>query len=509
MQTANLHSNQAVFGLPSTSFAVTEQAEVVKVGLLSGVYFFLAFTGIFTPFDALGFALGMALILPSYRPYLLLLVVSVHDAPGQADPSVYGGVLGITGLMLATAILNPSMRTGSRSHEDKAFTRLVLVGLALVIYGLASSWFNQRMQLHEQLEDRPWYILGGLMALMIVSGFLANRMLLNDPLCSIRLRTVCALILGNILFVTLGQTVMGPSFGASRAGIAVISQLHELMDGGDRGMARLTGPFLSPNTLAMLPSLYLLLFLRGSRAVRISNLYLLSFVLVGLCVSVLGGARSMFGFYVLSSGLLVWTQSPQRAITLGLLSVPVVLAVGMPSDDLMQLMRFQDVDSLQSLGMRGAYWNACIHNLTSEQWLFGSGLSHWPVFLKYYVGYPGADPHSWVFSMAGSFGTLGILFYLYLGWALFKRGLFAEQRFRAISLCLILLLLGRDLANVQYVVNNHAMGALYWIAISSAFVPPDVTTDVVESEGVSMAELLPPMPSTGLAQLPDPIGMKS
>lgn len=509
MQAASLHPDQAAFGLPSTSFAVTEQAEVVKVGLLSAVYFFLAFTGIFTPFDALGFALGAALILPAYRPYLLLLVVSVHDAPGQADPSVYGGVLGITGLMLATAILNPSMRNSSRSHEDKAFTKLVLVALALVIYGLASSWFNQRMQLHEQLEDRPWYILGGLMALMIVSGFLANRMLLNDPLSSIRLRTVCALILGNILFVTLGQTVMGPSFGASRAGIAVISQLHELMDGGDRGMARLTGPFLSPNTLAMLPSLYLLLFLRGSRSVRISNFYLLSFVMVGLCVSVLGGARSMFGFYVLSSGLLVWTQSPQRAITLGLLSVPVVLAVGIPWDDLLQLMRFQDVDSLQSLGMRGAYWNACIHNLTGEQWMFGSGLSHWPVFLKYYVGYPGADPHSWIFSMAGSFGSLGILFYLYLGLTLLKRGLFAEQRYRAIALCLILLLLGRDLANVQYVINNHAMGALYWIAISSAFVPPEVAPDVSEPEGVSLAELLPPMSSTGLPVLPDPIGMKS
>jgi len=259
----------------------------------------------------------------------------------------------------------------------------------------------------------------------------------------------------------------------------------------------------------MLPSLYLLLFLRGSRALRISNLYLLSFVMIGLCVSVLGGARSMFGFYVLSSGLLVWTQNPQRAIPLGLLSIPVVFAVGLPLDDLLQLMRFQDVDSLQSLGMRGAYWNACIHNLSREQWLFGSGLSHWPVFLKYYVGYPGADPHSWVFSMAGSFGSLGILFYLYLGLALFKRGLFAEQRYRAIALCLILQLLGRDLANVQYVINNHAMGALYWIAISSAFVPPEVTETPVEPDGVSLADLLPPQQTPLLVDLPDRIGIKS
>lgn len=512
MNAASLKSESAAFGLPSVSFAAAEQAEVVKISLLSLTYFFLAFVGPLSQFAALGYALGMALILPQYRPYLLLLVVSVQDAPGQADPSVYGGVLGITAMMLFTALLDPSLRTGAKSHEDRAFTRLVLIALALVVYGLVSSWLQIRFQLHEQMEDRPWYILGGLMALMIVAGFLANRMLLNDPLCSIRLRTVCILTLGNILFITLGQTVKGPYFGASGQGIAVISKLFELMDGGSRGMARLTGPFLSPNTLAMLPSLYLLLYLRGSRAERISNTYLLSFVLVGLCVSVLGGARSMFGFYVLSSGLLVWTQSPQRAITLGVLAIPVVLAVGIPWDELLQLMRFQDVDSLQSLGMRGAYWNACLHNLTREQWLFGSGLSHWPVFLKYYVGYPGADPHSWVLSMAGSFGSLGILFYLYLGYTLLKRGLFAEQRFRAISLCLILLLLGRDLANVQYVINNHAMGALYWIAISSAFVPAEVVpteSSEVPPLTATLAEL--PLPAHALGQngTPEPFGVRS
>jgi len=119
--------------------------------------------------------------------------------------------------------------------------------------------------------------------------------------------------------------------------------------------------------------------------------------------------------------------------------------------------------------VRGKYWNACLHYLTREQWLFGSGLSHMPVFLKYYAGYPSADPHNWIFSLAGNFGLAGLMFYAYMGILLARLGFRGPQRYRALALCLLLLLLGRDLANVQYVVNNHPMGSLYWVCIACAF----------------------------------------
>lgn len=469
MHAAVANPNIPLYDLSIGHGSVAARAEVVRAAMISLVYFAVANIGYFTPFDALAVILGLAVIAPSWRPYLLLLVASVHDAPGQADPSVYIGVCGITCLMSFSAIMNPRLRAAAKTAEDRVFTRLVLGGLLLVLYGLSSSWVQQKLQLHEQEADRPYYILGGLMAMMMISGFLANRILAEDKFSSVRLRTVCTIILGHILIVTLLQTVLGPSFGASNKGAAIIGQLFELMDGGSRGMARLTGPFLSPNTLAMLPCLYLLIFLRASRGSEISDRFILAFVSVGLILAVLGGARSMFGFYLLACGVLVWTKSPRRAIGMGLLSLPALYVVGLPLDGILTLMRFQDVDSLQSLGMRGNYWNACIHYLSREQWLFGSGLSHWPVFLKYYAGYPGADPHNWVFSMAGSFGVLGLLFYAMLGYLLLRRGFRGPARYRAIALCLLVLLLGRDLANVQYVVNNHAMGSLYWVCIACAF----------------------------------------
>ncbi|MEZ6125911.1 MAG: hypothetical protein R3C49_22515 [Planctomycetaceae bacterium] len=475
MHAAALQTSHLALGLPAVSVQATERAEVIRAAMLSVVYFGVANLGLFSAYDAIALVLGLAVIAPGWRPYLLLLTVSVHDAPGQADPSIYAAVGGITLLMLFSVLMNSKLRTASQTSEDRVFTRFVLCGLVLIAYGIGNSWLQQRLLLHEQLEDKPYWLLGGLMATMMVCGFLVNRLLLLDPFASVRLRTVCAMILGHILLITLLQTVLGPSFGASGRGMATISELHELMDGGERGMARLTGPFLSPNTLAMLPCLYLLIYLRACRGHQISDNFILAFTCVGVTLAVLGGARSMFGFYLLSTGILIWTKSPRRAIALGLIALPCALAVGVPWDDLLRVMRFDDIDSLQSLGMRGAYWNACLQNLTRDQWLFGSGLSHWPIFLKYYVGYPGSDPHNWVFSMAGSFGTPGLLFYGLLGYLLLRRGFRGPDRYRAIALCLLVLLLGRDLANVQYVVNNHAMGCLYWVCIACVFVSQSET----------------------------------
>ena len=136
--------------------------------------------------------------------------------------------------MLFSIVMNPRLRAGARSADDRVFTRLVFCGLLLVTYGIVSSFVQQKLQLHEQLEDRPYYVLGGLMAMMMASGYLANRLLTEDPFASVRLRTVCAVILGHILLITLLQTLLGPSFGASGTGAATISELYELIDGGDR-----------------------------------------------------------------------------------------------------------------------------------------------------------------------------------------------------------------------------------------------------------------------------------
>ena len=111
--------------------------------------------------------------------YLLLLVLSVHDAPGQADPSIYVCVAGISLMMVLTAAIT---RGGSRieTSDDRLFRRIAIGGLLLAIFGIGNSYVQQRLGLHYQIEDRPFWVIGSLIGFMIVSGMMGHRMLVQD-----------------------------------------------------------------------------------------------------------------------------------------------------------------------------------------------------------------------------------------------------------------------------------------------------------------------------------------
>jgi hypothetical protein len=104
MQTATLNHYPAPQALPALGYQTAERAEAIRAGLLSVLYFAIANLGYVTPYDSIAFILAVAVIAPTWRPYLLLLVASIHDAPGQADPSVYIGVCGITVLMACALV---------------------------------------------------------------------------------------------------------------------------------------------------------------------------------------------------------------------------------------------------------------------------------------------------------------------------------------------------------------------------------------------------------------------
>jgi predicted tellurium resistance membrane protein TerC len=114
-------------------------------------------------------------------------------------------------------------------------------------------------------------------------------------------------------------------------------------------------------------------------------------------------------------------------------------------------------------------------------WLFGYGLTHFPVFVKTNLGFYGSDPHNWILSAAGIFGILGLLFYFVLTKKLIRKSHSFETKERAIALCLLLFFIGRELANTQYVLNNNPMCCLYWISISLVFFssPQPVSHDAV------------------------------
>ena len=142
-----------------------EYAEVLKGVAIALVYFSFARLGLRTRYDAPLFAVGAALILPQWRACILLMVISIQDAPGQVVQFDYLGVAGISGLMVLSAMLQRS--TAPLAAETIEFRGLLRLGLMLVVYGIFSSGVQQHFGLHQQSESRPYVIIGCLMAMMM------------------------------------------------------------------------------------------------------------------------------------------------------------------------------------------------------------------------------------------------------------------------------------------------------------------------------------------------------
>ena len=444
-------------------------AEVVKGVLLSAAYFMFARLGLQTKYDAPLFAVGAALMFPQWRACLLLMVLSVQDAPGQVYQFDYLGVAGISGLMILTAMIQRS--TDPLPAETKEFRGLLRFGLVLVVYGIFSSGIQQHFGLHQQSVSRPYFIIGCLMAMMMITGYLAHRELTLDPLASIRVQTAATCIIVHIMLIAFAQVFLGPTFGSSPQGVEEMKQLFQLIDGGSRGMARLTGPFLSPNILAAVPGLLMLVILRYKKSPDISPVFIATFFVLGMTAAFLGGARTMFVFYLIGTAAMTWTLSPRYTILAGVLTTPMLLIADIPWGQLLQVMRLKD---LHSLGVRGELWQATLQYMDKGDWLFGYGLTHYPVFVKTVLGYYGSDPHNWIMSAAGMFGILGLMFYAVLIKKLIRKTFSFSSKERAIAVCLLLFFVGREMANTQYVLNNSPLCCFYWIVISLVFFAPSI-----------------------------------
>ena len=455
----------------------TAYAEVVKGVLLSAAYFAMARTGLFTRFDGPLFAIVGSLVLPRWRPCFLLMVLSVQDAPGQVIQFDYVGVAGISGLMILTAALRHN--GGALSAETTSLRSLMFFALAIVVFGTFNSAVQHRFGFHEQSSTRPFAVIGRLIAMMIVTGYLAHREISNEPLSSVRVQTVAICILVHIFLIAGLQVFLGPLFGASPQGADEIRELDQMMNGGARGMARLTGPFLSPNLLASVPGLLMLIILRYQKATSISAPFIVAFFTIGLSAALLGGARTMFVFYLAGTAAMTWTRSPKHTLLAGCLAAPCVLALDIPWSEVMVMMRLKD---LHSLGVRGELWQATLHYMDLNDWLFGCGLTHFPVFCQTNLGYYGSDPHNWILSAAQMFGLLGLIFYGLLIRTLVRKSFSIENKQRAIAICLLLFFIGREFANTQYVLNNNPLCCLYWIMISLVFSAPRQSVQAADAD---------------------------
>ena len=450
-------------------------AEAIKGLLLSCCYFGIAQTGIALHFGGALFAVVAAMFLPQWRPYILLMVLSLQDAPGQVINYDYMAVTAIFCLtFLSKAFFHQQIKL---SCDARQFRTLVFCAIALVTYGLISSWMYSYFGYYQQSPTRHYGVVGCLMLIMILTGYLTHQAICNDPFAVTRLRVVVVCILIHIFLIVSLQVKYGPMFGASSKGAAAIRQQDQSINPGERGLARLHGPFLSSNTLASVPSLFMLILLRTRRSRMIPAAFIVAFFVVGMSTSALGGARTMFVYYLAATAAMTWTRSPGKTLGTAVLMAPLIFLVEIPWDDILVVMR---LNNLQSLGVRGRLWQVTLDHMHLQEWLLGFGLAHFPAIFKTKLGVVTSDPHTWILSIAGMFGSFGLLFYFFLTVRLLQRSFSIDKVGRASAVCLLLFLIGRELGNIQYVFNNHPLCCLYWISIGFVFTAPKAVSESIQ-----------------------------
>jgi hypothetical protein len=99
--------------------------------------------------------------------------------------------------------------------------------------------------------------------------------------------------------------------------------------------------------------------------------------------------------------------------------------------------------------------------------VFGTGIAYWPVFLERTVGFSLSDPHTWVLSIPGTYGLIGIAFYGLLGLFLFNSARQTSGYLRSVAIGLACMFFIVDASSIPYVIGNTPITMMIWAALAA------------------------------------------
>jgi hypothetical protein len=426
------------------------------------VFYLLAYFAPLSSADAGIFLLLVAFTGQRIRPFLLILAASVQDAPGCSYLWSYVGFTGVGSLLVLDYIVRRSI--GREVRRDLTLERLVTVALIVVLYAIAVSALQAKLGGYEQASSRPFLMVGGLMLLMILCGYVSSSVVGSNAGDWQRIGGLAALSAVHALIVGLAQIPFGQSIYRSGTRLAEVELSNQLVEAGAIGFARINGPFMSPNAFGF-TILLLGLFLTVTMWAKYPRRILLFYAILGAAAVLLSMSKALLGYYVLSMLVLICFAFGGVAVFLAVLVGAIGIYLLLPGEFwqlIFDIFRFQE----GTLGSRQWSWLAVANELSLADWIFGIGLSAWPVFFEQKIGIPLSDPHSVLLSIPGTFGLIGILFYLMLLALLAMRFSHDEPEARRLGVVLLVLLFfGKDLVSIPVVLGNTQLTFMIWLLI--------------------------------------------
>jgi hypothetical protein len=462
----DVDAGAAHFSPPQARSSVVDRlpwAALIDV-LLLALTVVAADAGVLSEADGVVVALASALLRPPLIPYLLFLVAGFQDAKGLSGNWWYGGTVA---LGCATLLVNGGRLPEPLQHGRRDYRDLAGFALLVIVYAVASSYVQRWFGIHEQASTREPIVVGLLAVAMLTFGSAAWESISADPRAERRICAVFWLTFLNGLAVSIARLFFGYQSFVSVAGAAGMEAGGEqLFEDTPLGFPRMTGTYLTPIGFAMYIGYLLLLWQAMKREQSVRSRFVLLYCFVGLVLALTSLSKGMAIFFVITS-LAFATVRARLLVPVVLVAASLVL-VGVAyvgGDAILEAFRFESGTSVESY--RAVAWSAILNTFKWTDWVFGTGIAYWPVFLQRTVGFSLSDPHSYLFSIPGTYGLAGMAFYLMLALFLYAAFRRATGYLRMVAVALATMFFVVDATSIPYVIGNTPITMLIWTALSA------------------------------------------
>ena len=419
--------------------------------------------GVLSELDGIAACFLVTIIRPQLLPYVLLVVSGFQDSRGLPYVWWYGGTLLLGGWLLMGGFR--SLRS-FLSNARADFKVLVILIASTTVYGVVSSYVQDTLGIHAQATSRQPIVVGLLALAMMVIGVGVWDRIRIDSRAEQRVRAVFWLLFLNGMIISVARMFLGYSAFTSKYGAVQMNSAEQLETASALGFPRLTGTYLTPIGYAVCMVYLILIWAAAKRDKTVGTGFVTAFLIVGMVLGVMSLAKSIMILVVLS--LFGFAIVRLRSIVPSLVVasagvVAVIFSVGF--DTVLKAFRF--ASGISAVSYRARTWNMILSKFSWGDWLFGTGLGYWPRFLERYTGFRLSDPHSYLFSVPGTYGILGAISYLALAAFLVTAIRRSSGYLRAMAVSLTAMFFIVDMVSIPYVIGNTPITMLIWTLLSA------------------------------------------
>ncbi len=440
---------------------------VVKPGLwltytsIFLVFFFADFAP-FTKYDAVVVAIFLSLLIPSLSVYILIVLVTYQDAPGISGVWWYVAFISVGSITFLWAC-----RSGLSYLRNNIVIYLLIGSILVVLYGVLNSYFQEYFGGIPQSDDRNPLLVGMLMIYMPVVSVFSFTQLYNreDEV----FRKIIYLILIHSIIVSFMQ-VINVDYFHSVEGVSQVHLSDQLYVPTKIGIPRIAGTYLTPNGWAYCNILLLIFILCGTnREKSIRGFEVLFFALGCLFFSIIAFSKALLLFSVFSIIFILFIFRPRILVIAFILLASIFLTLGVMDLNLSSFSSAFRVDRVSQESYRFMMWSEILSDFNVMNWFFGVGFGYWPIFFMDHLDIVIHDPHSYIFSIPGNFGFLGVLLYFILFFVLVRKYLLSKEIRRILSALLLFLFFVKDAFSYPYFLGNTPLTFMIWGLLTVLF----------------------------------------